>query len=74
LSRGNERKDVFHDDRGFRVYPVWKTCMLPNKETGRVLGMIYRAVSHILSSMRISVETEMDLRSQYNRICSLCEM
>jgi len=48
--------------------------MLPNKETGRVLGMIYRAVSHILISMRISVETETDLRSQYNRICSLCEM
>jgi len=35
------------DDRDLLVYLIWKTCMLPNEETGRLFGMSYSAISHI---------------------------
>ncbi|WDN88712.1 hypothetical protein BuS5_01680 [Desulfosarcina sp. BuS5] len=104
LSRGNERKDIFHpekvlekaagilncgldeirrsrrisksikDDRYLLVYLVWKECMLPNEETGRLFGITYSAVSHILKSMRGRMQKEHDLRAKYKRIYSLCKM
>jgi hypothetical protein len=42
-------------DRDLLVYLVWKTCMLPNEEIGRLFSMSYSAISHILSSMRKEV-------------------
>jgi len=71
LSRGNERKDIFHDDRDL---PVYLTCTLTNEETGRLFGMTYSAGSHILSSMRIRVQKDSDMRVKYNNIYSLCKM
>ena len=62
LSRGNERKDIFHDDRNL---PVYLTCTLTNDETGRLFGMTYSAVSHILSSMRTRIQKDSDLRVKY---------
>ena len=48
------------DDRDLLVYLIWKTCMLPNKGTGRLFGMTYSAVSHILRAMRTRMEKEPD--------------
>ncbi|OEU47309.1 MAG: hypothetical protein BA861_11780 [Desulfobacterales bacterium S3730MH5] len=62
------------DDRDLLVYLIWKTCMLPNKGTGRLFGMTYSAVSHILSSMRTRMQKEYDLRAKYKHIYSLCKM
>jgi len=62
------------DDRDLLVYLVWKTCMLPNQETGRLFGLTYSAVSHILSSMRTRINKEPDLRNKYNHLYSLCKM
>ncbi len=62
------------DDRDLLVYLVWKTCMLPNEETGRLFGMTYSAVSHILSSMRTTMQKEPELRAKYKHIYSLCKM
>jgi hypothetical protein len=56
------------------VYLVWKTCMLPNEETGRLFGMTYSAISHILSAMRTRINEEPDLRTKYHYIYSLCRM
>jgi len=38
------------NDRDLLVYLVWKICRLPNEENGRLFGMTYSAISHILSS------------------------
>jgi len=56
------------------VYLVWKTCMLPNEETGRLFGITYSAVSHILSSMRTKMQKDSDLRVKYMHIYSLCKI
>ena len=62
------------DDRDLLVYLIWKTCMLPNKETGPLFGITYSAVSHILSSMRTGMQKEPDLRAKYKYLYSLCKM
>ena len=74
LSRGNERKDIFYDDREWLVYLVWKICILSNEETGRLFGVTYSAISHILSSMRTRMQKDSDLRVKYNNIYSLYKM
>jgi len=48
--------------------------MLPNEETGRLFGMSYSAISHILSSMRSKTQNEPDLRAKYEHTYSLCKM
>jgi len=74
LSRGNERKDIFRDDRDLLVYLIWKTCILTDEEAGRLFGMTYSAISHMLSSMRTRMQKEPDLRVKYNHTYSLCKM
>jgi hypothetical protein len=61
-------------DRDLLVYLVWKTCMLPNEETGRLFGMTYSAISHILSAMRTRIKNDPDLRAKYSHTYSLCKM
>lgn len=48
------------NDRDLLVYPVWKTCRLPNEETGRLFDVTYSAISHILSSMQIRIQKKTD--------------
>ena len=74
LSRGNERKDIFHDDRDLLVYLVWKIYILSNEETGRLFDMTYSAISHILGSMRTRMQKDYELRVKYNYVYSLCKM
>ena len=62
------------ENRDLLVYLVWKTCMLTNEETGRLVGMTYSAVSHILSSMRTEMQKDSDLRVKYMYIYSLCNI
>ncbi len=50
LSRGNERRDIFHhsrripklikEDRDLLAYLVWKICILSNEEIGLLFGMM----------------------------------
>ena len=61
-------------DRDLLVYLVWKTCTLSNEETGRLFGMTYSSVSHILSSMRTKMKKDSNLRGKYNHLYSLCKM
>ncbi|MBN2033256.1 MAG: hypothetical protein JW836_08270, partial [Deltaproteobacteria bacterium] len=61
-------------DRDFLVYLVWKICGLPNEENGRLFGMTYSAISHILGSMRTGIQKETDFQARYNQIYSLCKM
>jgi hypothetical protein len=39
------------------VYLVWKICRLTSEESGRLFGMTYSAISHILSSMQTRLTT-----------------
>jgi len=63
-------------DRDLLVYLVWKTCMLPNEEIGRLFGMSYSAISRILSSMRTRIEKETGLPAKFVLIifhCARCD-
>lgn len=62
------------DDRDLLVYLVWKICILSNEETGRLFGMTYSAISHILCSMRTRMQNDSYLQIKYNTIYSLCKM
>jgi len=61
-------------DRDLLVYLVWKTCMLSNEETGRLFGMSYSAISHILGAMRTRIKKEPELKAKYSHIYSICKM
>ena len=74
IRRSRRISKSIKDDRDLLVYLVWKGCMLPNEETGRLFGITYSAVSHILRSMRGRMQKENDLRAKYKRIYSLCKM
>jgi hypothetical protein len=65
---------LIKEDRDLLVYLVWKICILSNEETGRLFGMTYSAISHILSSMRTRMQKNSDLRVKYNNIYSLCKI
>jgi hypothetical protein len=52
-------------DRDLPVYPVWKTCMLPNEEIGRIFGMSYSAIRHILDFMRARIEKDTGLQAKF---------
>ena len=62
------------EDRDLLVYLVWKICILSNEETGRLFGMTYSAISHILGSMRTRMQKDSELRVKYNNVYSLCKM
>ena len=62
------------NDRDLLVYLVWKICILGNEETGRLFGMTYSAISHILGSMRTRMQKDSELRVKYNNAYSLCKM
>jgi len=55
-------------ERDLLVYLIWKTCMLPNEEIGRLFGMSYSAISHILGSMQTRNKEEPDLHAKYDLI------
>jgi len=74
IRRSRRISKSIKDDRDLLVYLVWKGCMLPNEETGRLFGITYSAVSHILRSMRGRMQKENDLWVKYKRIYSLCKI
>jgi hypothetical protein len=53
------------NDRDLPVYAVWKTCMLPNEEIGRIFGMSYSAIRHILGFMQNRIEEEPGLQAKF---------
>ena len=65
---------LIKDDRDLLVYLVWKISILSNEETGRLFGMSYSAISHILSSMRTRMQKDSDLLVKYKNIYSLYKM
>ena len=76
LSRGNERKDIFHDDRDRLTFldAISEMADNYNEESGHLFGMTYSVVSHILSSMRARMQKDSNLRVKFNYIYSLCKM
>ena len=74
IRRSRRISKSIKDDRDLLLYLVWKICILPNEETGRLFGMTYSAISHILSSMRTRMEKDPDLRTRYKNLYSLCKM
>jgi hypothetical protein len=44
------------NDHDLLVYLICKTCMLLSEEAGRLFGLTYSAISHILSAMRAGIK------------------
>ena len=59
------------NNRDFLVFSVWKTGLLTNEEIGRLFGMTYSAVSHIVGSIRLRIEENSELKEKSNQINSL---
>jgi len=62
------------EDRDLLVYLVWKNCVLTNEEIGRLFGMSYSAISHIISSMKTRLQQNPDLQNKYKHLYSLCKI
>jgi hypothetical protein len=52
------------DERDLLVLPVWKTGVSTNDTIGRLSGMTYSSVSHIVKSVRLRMEQDDNLKPQ----------
>ena len=59
------------DDRDLLVLSVWKTGVLTNDKIGRLFGMTYSSVSHIVRSIRLRMEQDNSLKERFDLIYSL---
>jgi REP element-mobilizing transposase RayT len=59
------------DDRDLLVLSVWKTGVLTNDKIGRLFGMTYSSVSHIVRSIRLRMEQDHSLKKRFDHIYSL---
>jgi putative transposase len=59
------------DDRDLLVLSVWKTGVLTNEKIGRLFGMTYSSVSHIVRSIKLRMEQDHSLRERSDHIYSL---
>jgi len=59
------------DDRDLLVFSVWKTGILTNEKIGRLFGMTYSSISHIVRSVRLRMEKNRRLKEKFNQIYSL---
>lgn len=71
IRRSRRIPKSLEDDRDLLVYLVWKTCMLSNQETGRLFGMTYSVISHILSSFRTRIKKAPELQAKYEPIFTM---
>ena len=62
------------DNRDILVLSAWKTGLLSNDEIGRLFGMTYSSVSHIIKSIKMRMEQNSGLSNRFNQINSLFEM
>ena len=62
------------DNRDILVLSVWKSGLLSNDEIGRLFGMTYSSVSHIIRSIRMRMEQNGGLKNKFNQINSLFKM
>jgi len=53
------------------TFSVWKTGILTNEKIGRLFGMTYSSISHIVRSVRLRMEENRDLKEKFNQIYSL---
>ncbi|MBW2491800.1 MAG: transposase [Deltaproteobacteria bacterium] len=65
---------LYRDNRDLLVFSVWNTGLLTNEEIGRLFGMTYSSVSHIVSSIRLIIKQNRGLKEKYNQINSLYKM
>jgi len=59
------------DNRDLLVLSVWKTGMLTNDKIGRLFGMTYSSVSHIVKSLTLRMEQDNNLRERFDHVYSL---
>jgi hypothetical protein len=58
LSRGNERQDIFRDDRNLLLFCLWKTGVVTTKKIGELFGVSYSSVSHIVKLEKARLEQD----------------
>ena len=53
------------------VYCIWKTGLLTNEEIGKIFGVGYSSVSHIVKSTKSRLKQEKGYNKTYDNIYSL---
>jgi hypothetical protein len=59
------------DDRDLLVLSIWKTGVLTNGKIGRLFGMAYFSVSHIVRSVTLRMEQDRYLKKRFDHVYSL---
>ena len=59
------------DNRDLLVFSDWKTRLLTNEKIGRLFGMTYSSISHIVRSVKLRMEENCVLKEKFNQIYSL---
>jgi putative transposase len=64
-------KKADRDDRDLLVLSVWKTGVLTNDKIGRLFGMTYSSVSHIVRSVTLRMEQDNNVKERFDHVYSL---
>lgn len=59
------------DNRDLLVLSIWKTGLLTNDGIGRLFGMTYSSVSHIVKSIKLKMAQDPTIEERFNHIYSL---
>ena len=58
------------DNRDLLIYLLWKAGKLSNNEIGRLFGVSYSAISHVVRSLRVRMRDDRKLVSKFNYLYS----
>jgi hypothetical protein len=64
-------KSTDRDNRDLLVLSIWKTGLLTNDGIGRLFGMTYSSVSHIVKSIKLKMAQDPTIEERFNHIYSL---
>jgi putative transposase len=73
-ARGHRIRGEMKEDRDLVLYALWAMGVFRNEEIGRVFGLSYSEVSHIVRDMNEQIKKDPRLRSKVKRVNSQFNM
>ena len=72
-SAGHRLRGEAKKDRDVMIYALWKTGLFKNEQIGRLFGISYSAVSHVIADVKRN-KTDPAVRSKFSKIISQFKM
>ena len=72
-SAGNRLRGEVKKDRDVMIYALWKTGLFKNEQIGRLFGISYSAVSHVIADVKRN-KKDPAVRSKFGKIISQFKM